>query len=406
MSALYTRRATENALVNDQLRRDVDSMVDQVRTDPSRLPGTSILEAWTFSQRTSYKIPLAWQKLPTGVHDISETSPDGKATHYKLAVRRSDDILGFIRYDASREELTSRRINAILLLSVVLFTILSFAIGASSASRVISPVLELAQRLRGAHSEKNEPLAPSFADDEVGELATALDSYATRLTQLTERDKAFNADVSHELRTPLTIISSTAELMLGAPELTPKSRERLLRIRRAVSQCTELTETLLLLSRSERAPPDNGVLTNVTQVARQVVEIHRETLSNKPVEMLLIEDAQPDVFMPATVLSVALNNLIGNACRYTQTGTITVRITADGVRVEDSGPGLSVPPEQLFARGVRGVETGKGAGLGLAIVKRLCDLYGWQVSLASREEGGTVAELLYSDRDRARTSRY
>lgn len=398
LSTLYIRRSIESALVNQQLQRDVDAMVSQVRTDPSKQPGTSILQAWMFSPRTAYKMPLAWQNFLSGVHDLKDTGFDGTPLHYKLAVRRDDDLIGFIRYDVSRDELSAEKLKATLILVVLTFSILSFAIGISFTSRVISPVLELASRLRSFSStNKREPLAPLFADDEVGELATALDNYADRLSALIERDREFNADVSHELRTPLTIIASTAELMAAMPDLPPKIRERLERIRRAATQCTQLTETLLLLSRSERAAPEDGELTVVNDIVTPVVEMNRALLTHKPVTIELIEEARPAVPAPAAVLSVALNNLLGNACKYTQQGSIVVRVTADEVIIEDTGPGLSQQGQaELFTRGVRGSgATGKGAGLGLAIVKRLCDLYGWEVSLTSRPTFGATAILRF-----------
>ena len=78
-------------------------------------------------------------------------------------------------------------------------------------------------------------------------------------------------------------------------------------------------------------------------------------------------------------------------------GEIRVIVEANGVRVEDEGPGIDAKDaERLFARGVRGDGAGgKGAGLGLAIVKRLCDLYGWTVSLSPGETRGAVARLRF-----------
>ena len=97
----------------------------------------------------------------------------------------------------------------------------------------------------------------------------------------------------------------------------------------------------------------------------------------------------------SSVVAVALGNLVGNACKYTQEGEIVVRVQAGRVRIEDTGQGIrSEDAERLFQRGVRGEgETVKGAGLGLAIVRRLCDLYGWRVHLAPRAERGSVATL-------------
>lgn len=101
---------------------------------------------------------------------------------------------------------------------------------------------------------------------------------------------------------------------------------------------------------------------------------------------------------PPAVLAVALANLIGNAFRYTQEGEVRIRILGDRVEVADTGPGID--PEdaaRLFERGYRGqaASGSKGAGLGLAIVRRLCDLYGWQVSLAPGPGRGAVATLRF-----------
>jgi len=109
-------------------------------------------------------------------------------------------------------------------------------------------------------------------------------------------------------------------------------------------------------------------------------------------------DSEPvTVGAPSAVLSVALSNLVGNAVRYTPQGEIRVVVEAHGVRVEDEGPGVDAKDvDRLFTRGVRGDGAGgKGAGLGLAIVKRLCDLYGWRVSLAPGDTRGAVATLRF-----------
>src|SRR5690606_17305266 len=118
--------------------------------------------------------------------------------------------------------------------SVLVFTLLSLLIGWWAASRVMSPVSELARRLQASgDSTQPEPLAMHFPEDEVGQLASALDDYATRLTEVVQRDREFNADVSHELRTPLAVIRGATELMLSRPGIDEKTQARLLRIQRA-----------------------------------------------------------------------------------------------------------------------------------------------------------------------------
>ncbi|MGE5167514.1 MAG: sensor histidine kinase, partial [Deltaproteobacteria bacterium] len=244
-------------------------------------------------------------------------------------------------------------------------------------------------------SGKAEPLAPHFANDEVGALAAAFDDYARKLTALVERDREFNADVSHELRTPLAVIATTTELLLNAENLTDKVRERLKRIERASRQSAELTNALLLLSRSERSAPADGETTDVTQVVEQVIDVYRAHLGKKPVEVRMDVEHAIEVVAPASVVAVALGNLIGNAFKYTQAGEVVVTVGSGKVMVEDTGPGIKPEDaERLFERGVRGEGAGgKGAGLGLAIVRRLCELYDWRVTLSPRPQGGAVATL-------------
>ncbi len=214
------------------------------------------------------------------------------------------------------------------------------------------------------------------------------------MTSLVKRDREFNADVSHELRTPLAVIRGAVELLLAAPDLNDKTRQRLDRIERAAHQCADLTTALLLLSRSERG----SGRTEVSRVCQSLVEANRAQLGSKPVTISLVGRDDVVVNAPEAVVSVALGNLIGNACKYTPEGEVRVVVHADRVDIEDTGPGLSAEDAaRLFERGYRGSYAGgtAGGGIGLSIVRRLCDLYGWSVSIAPRPERGAVATLVF-----------
>jgi signal transduction histidine kinase len=400
VASLYVRAKVENQLINDSLQSDTDQAVDQIIAHPDQLAHSELLEAWFKSDRTLYKMPLAWQNLSSGVHDIHEVDASGRDRHYKLAVQRKNGIIGFTRYDISREDLGKRQLVISLVGAVVIFSLLSLAIGLWLSRKVLKPVSELANRLRDfRRAGKAEPLAPHFADDEVGELAHALDEYSARLTEMVERDREFNSDVSHELRTPLAVIASTTELLQGSPDLTEKLSERLKRIERASRQATELIEALLLLSRAERRGPTRGETTEVGKVAADVIESQRPQMRGKPLTIDLIVNAPVNVNAPASVLSVALTNLIGNAIKYTLEGSVLVEVGQGRIEVIDTGPGIKPEDaERLFQRGVRGEGAGgSGAGLGLAIVRRLCELYGWDVSMRPRTDAnGAIASIVFS----------
>jgi len=399
VASLNIRSRVEDQLVNSSLLDDAQWANQQAHQHKSAV--SRLLTGGSFSDRTLYKAPLTWQNLAsTGVYDIYEPDEQGVQRHYKLAVFRQDGIISFTRYDVSRDDLGRRQLLTAVIGAAILLSLLSLVIGVWLSNKVLKPLRELARRLRDFRKTGTaEPLAPHFADDEVGELALALDEYAERLTAMVERDREFNSDVSHELRTPLAVIASTTELLQGSPDLTDKLRERLKRIERASRQATELIEALLLLSRAERRGPTRGETTEVAKVAADVIESQRPQMRDKPLTIDLQVDAPLTVNAPASVLSVALTNLIGNAIKYTMQGSVRVEVGKTRIEIIDTGPGIKPEDaERLFQRGVRGEGAGgSGAGLGLAIVRRLCHLYGWDVSMRPRADGnGAIACIVFS----------
>jgi len=281
---------------------------------------------------------------------------------------------------------------------VILFSVMSFTLGAWSSRRVMKPVTDLAMRLdTQVEDDNHHPLSPYFADDEVGQLAAALDSYAERLQHLVDRDREFNADVSHELRSPLTVITGATELLLAQNNLDPKVRTRLLRIARAARQSADITTALLHLVRAEQGTNKDSTAHDVGKVVNEVVHLYEPLIGNKNLKLNVSESNRVSVIAPGSVLAVTIGNLIGNAMRYTSEGEVNIIIGDGRVVVEDTGPGIPEKElDRVFERHYRGQNvSGKGAGLGLAIVQRLCELYGWSIHFSNRSSGGLQAELRF-----------
>ncbi len=396
-ATIALRARLEGSLVESWLQSEANNFVQFKRSNPAPEANFTFsrqIEAFA-SRPDRPSIPFAWRDLQTGVYDLEETDPEGRLRKYKLAVQRAPDMVGFLRYDYTQEALTQQQMLITLGVSVFLFTGIAWLVGIWSSSRVISPVTELARRVEAMSSrDKSEKLAPHFPRDEVGELASALDDYADRMTTLVKRDREFNSDVSHELRTPLAVIRGAVELLMTNPDLPDKTRQRLERIDRAALQCTDLTTALLMLSRNERG---NGH-TDLHKLCLALAEANRTQLGGKPVQIIVEGTNDAFINAPEAVLSVAIGNLLGNACKYTAEGEVRVIVEADRVRIADTGPGLSAEDAaRLFERGYRGSSAGgtTGGGIGLSIVRRLCELYGWDVSIAPRAEVGAEAVLVF-----------
>ena len=393
------RTRVEDQLLSEALNRNIDAYAGAFQRDPSNATFSfEGVKGWVYSLDRLGNAPEEWRPLKDGIHELHGME-DGKPFAYKLAVRRTPTHAFFLAYDLTQTLQGQDQQNRLLFGTVIVFTALALVLGWWSASRVMAPVSDLAQRLRRSGTNSNpDALAPHFPDDEVGELAKALDDYAERLTTVVQRDREFNADVSHELRTPLAVIRGAVELLLSKPDLDERTRTRLQRIQRSEQQCTDLISALLLLSRNERAVGQ----CDVARVAQQLLDSHRAQLGGKPIELRL--EGQPGLVLdaPESAWAVALGNLIGNAVKYTQSGDVVVRVRADAVDVIDSGPGLSAEDAaKLFQRGYRGTHAGhsQGGGIGLSIVRRLCALYGWDVQVRPGEQKGVVATLSFSPGD-------
>ena len=396
-ATVYLRASVERKVIGQALTANVDDFANgfYVNPDKAGVPFEKI-SGNVFGINKIANVPAAWRDLAPGMHELQETRPDGTTRTYKLVVRKDPKFWFFLVYEYSQEHESQQRFEWALVGLVIVFTALSLLVGMWASSRVISPVAHLAKRLRAfAATQTHEKLAPHFANDEVGQLASALDDYADRLTEVVRRDREFNADVSHELRTPLAVIHGATELMLGNPDLNDKMRQRLQRIDRAAQQSTHLITALLMLSRNERGTGS----TNLLQLVNQLLESNRTQLAAKPVRLRAEGDADATVDVPEAILSVAIGNVIGNACKYTAEGEVVVMVAHDCVQVIDSGPGISAEDAaHLFERGFRGgSSTGtKGAGIGLSIVGRLCELYGWKAMIAPRQDArGAVATLRF-----------
>ena len=399
-TALIIRENLSTNLIGESIKQNLDDYMDKFAKDPKGTQGEPIASNITGFLTTPEKLPLSlpisYAELADGIHDLTE---DGK--QYKVAVNKrhiieGKEIWGFVKFDVTTPQNENRLVYSSLAGVFILFTIIAYFLAIYASKKILKPLSQLSLMVK-EQSKHPQLLAKKFSDDEVGQLAQALDDYSKQLTDIVHRDKEFNADVSHELRTPLAVIASTTELIMSQPEINEKTRLRLNRIERAVKQSAELTETLLLLAREEQKTDKNLQRTQVGKLIKDIIENYSATIKLKKLTVNVIEDEWLQVKAPAAVISVALSNLIGNAIKYTPQGTIQIILKEDRVLVIDQGTGVDKEElPQLFDRHFRGSSvTAKGSGLGLAIVKRLCELYKWHVIIHKNDGSGLTAELIF-----------
>ncbi len=395
ISMLFLQSNLEDELIGSTLKQELDDYLVQLHRDPTLVEPfhTRIQGFITRPGDPNHSVVAQIRNLETGVHEVE--TPEG---YFKAAVRKDDDLWGFLIYDITENQRLTDRLVWSLVAAVLVFSLLSLALGLWSSRRVMKPVSDLAERLSQLREETPSPgLAKWFPDDEVGQLAAALDSYAERVHHLVERDREFNADVSHELRTPLAVISGATELLLAQKDLPEKTKTRVLRIARAARQSTDITTALLHLVRAEQGINQDSEAHNVCTIVDKLIHLHEPLLDNKPLELRIVGEDKVSVIAPESVIAVTVGNLISNAIRYTPSGEVVCTIGNGRILVEDTGPGIpEAELSRVMNRHYRGEGvSGKGSGLGLAIVQRLCELYGWSIQFENRKRGGLRAELKF-----------
>ncbi len=221
---------------------------------------------------------------------------------------------------------------------------------------------------------------PVDKDDELGQLARALDDMQHQLAQLESARRRFIATASHELRTPIFSISGFLELMEDEDLDDDTRRQFVATVREQVERLGKLATDLLDLSRLEAGslelrpePTDLGVLTRaVTAEFAPAVDKHDATL-----ELRLGIEPIEIVCDPERVAQV-LRILIDNALRHTPSGTgvvVSARRHNGAVRlaVIDDGPGISDAAAQRVFEPFFTSDDEQGSGLGLAIARELAE---------------------------------
>lgn len=236
-------------------------------------------------------------------------------------------------------------------------------------------------------------------------LVVVSDTTEVRHLDAVRRD--FVANASHELKTPASAIQLLAEAAghAAADGDTPQALRFVAQIDGEATRLRRLVTDLLDLSRLER-PPSAGDITDVRASIGNALAAHRSAASAACLRVSVdAEDvAGTDVYTTAepTDVAIALDNLLANAIAYTESGSVTVRLTADDstVTIAVSDTGVGIPSEHLtriFERFYR-VDAARtrasgGTGLGLALVRNAAERSGGSVEISSQVGSGTTVTV-------------
>lgn len=272
----------------------------------------------------------------------------------------------------------------------------------------LKPVAKLARELRQREATDLRSLDQHDMPIELSQLAQSANDLLRRLDSSFAREKRFSGDAAHELRTPIAALKIHCENLLHELHPAPASVNKL---KQGIERMSYLVEQILLLNRTA---PDhfmgNFETINLTQLVKQAIVDQSEALEQKHHRIEFNGD-ECQVSGDRAALNSMLNNLLGNAIKYTPDGGFiainTWRRGKDVVlEVMDNGPGIPEDEqERVFDRfyrsgGDRHNSKTIGCGLGLSIVKQVVDLHGARIALThSRYEHGLLVMITFAAND-------
>ncbi|AIQ12543.1 sensor histidine kinase [Paenibacillus durus] len=269
------------------------------------------------------------------------------------------------------------------------------------------PLLQMQKATRKIAAGELETRVDIGSRDEIGALAGAINDLAVDLQRYRDTRQEFFANISHELRTPITYLEGYANVVKERLYATEEEKDRYLDIiYMEARRIQHLVDDLFELAKMEE-----GKITlspewiNLAELVEQAVEKVRLKAEDKNLELYCTVEGTPHrMYTDGARMEQIVLNLLENAIRYTERGTVGVLLSfqSASVKLAVQDTGIGIPEAELpfiFERFYR-VEKSRsrmhgGTGLGLSIVHKLAGLLGGKITVASRPGEGTCFELYF-----------
>jgi signal transduction histidine kinase len=316
-----------------------------------------------------------------------------------LVNKAEADMIGGI--DANEEAFRTSQMTVVAF--AVGSILLALGLGYTISWSIVGPVTEIEKRLSRIAAGEFTQRVHVENRDELGSLAANVNRMSEQLGQLyrqleeANRHKSqFLANMSHELRTPLNSVLGYSELLIDGiyGELPEKARSVLERVQGNGKHLLGLINDVLDLSKIE-AGQLNLTLDDYSMAAvvKAVVAITESLARAKGLALLTsIQDGLPMGRGDERRLTQVLLNLVGNAVKFTDKGSVEVAAIVANERftvsVRDTGPGIAEADQSRVFEEFQQVDDANrqkkgGTGLGLAIAKRIMEMHGGTIVLES-----------------------
>ena len=341
-------------------------------------------------------------------HPVTDPAePDGLAGYLYV-------VLGGSQYEAVAAQVAGSDRQRMIAAAILLLVVAAFGAGAilfSYLTRRLRRLTDDVSAFTASRFDTGHPVESSGEPrDEIDQLRNACHYMATtiqrQLATLQEDDRLRRelvTNISHDLRTPLASMQGYIEtLIIKDDSLDTATRRQYLEVaRKHATHLSRLIQDLFELAMldASRVTPDFEQF-SLPELIHDVVQEFELQAREADVSLEVNPpDVAVSVFADISLIQRVLENLVGNALKYTPAGgkvSISVQPSSEavGVSVADTGPGI--PEEALprifdrFYKAEKADDQPRGSmGLGLAIARRILELHSSEIHVVSKKRQGT-----------------
>jgi signal transduction histidine kinase len=397
IQSFSSQRLVEHKIWADilsSLSADYAVRVDQGRSDS--LPAAGIIRSWYVadghgpSQAPGYLVDL-----PPGYYSSERMYEDfatSDSFHALIVKLPSGRLITAI--DITELEDQQNRDSWFSGIWAVLLVALIGGVIAWLQANLVLPVRDLAARMQAIDpGTAGARLPTTYRREEIQIIAQASNAHLERVERFIARERSLLDQASHEFRTPIAVISGALDVLrqISLPEA---SKPALGRIEHAVEDLSETMVALLYLARE--ASPRSGPLdvTVLHELLPRLVADHEHLLRDTSAQLRIGTMEPTFIAAPEAMVRIAVSNLMRNAIENTEAGYVELALGKGVISVADSGSGFDpVEAARRYRDSLRNSAPVRGQGLGLFLIGRICDHFGWKLSIESVALGGTRATL-------------
>jgi signal transduction histidine kinase len=303
------------------------------------------------------------------------------------------------------------RMNSLRKLLAVLFTLMIAIVAGAGwvyAGRALQPIKEIMDEVQSISTANlGRRLHGAEKPDEIGKLISIFNSLLSRIENAFTLQKTFVSNVSHELKNPLTKITSQLEVTLLNDRRAEEYREIIKSVLEDIKELNQLSTSLLdLASLSQEHVSFAKQRVRIDEILWEVRESVQALNLEYKVDVHTVEmpDNEEDLYLDANpyLLKTALQNLIENACKFSNDKMATVSLICSKaeleIRIFDNGPGIAKQDlHNIFEPFYRANNTSRirGHGIGLSLSQRIIMTHNGVVDIDSTIGEGTQVTVIF-----------